>query len=88
MRNWFPTWGLHDDRHGAGDWLFSSHLAPNFPDNLNQPNSYSESSQDPPHVILTYTALLSLAILRDDFTQLDRLGIVRFLQACQREDGR
>jgi len=51
------------------------------------PNSYSESSQNPPHVILTYTALLSLAILRDDFTQLDRPGIVRFLQACQREDG-
>ncbi|KAG9315698.1 terpenoid cyclases/protein prenyltransferase alpha-alpha toroid [Chiua virens] len=50
-------------------------------------NLYSESSQDPPHVILTYTALLSLAILRDDFSQLDRKGIIKFLQACQNEDG-
>lgn len=37
---------------------------------------------------MTYTALLSLAILRDDFTELDRSGIVKFLRACQREDGR
>lgn len=41
-----------------------------------------------PHVIMTYTALLSLAILRDDFAGLDRPGIVAFLRGCQREDGR
>ncbi|KAI0927734.1 hypothetical protein AcW1_007107 [Taiwanofungus camphoratus] len=48
-------------------------------------NEYSE--YDTPHLIMTYTALLSLAILRDDFTELDRSGIVKFLRACQREDG-
>jgi len=37
---------------------------------------------------VTYTALLSLAILRDDFKRLDRAGLLKFLRACQREDGR
>ncbi len=37
---------------------------------------------------MTYTAILSLAILRDDFSQLDRPGILRFLKSCQRDDGR
>ncbi|KAF8558261.1 terpenoid cyclases/Protein prenyltransferase [Imleria badia] len=53
---------------------------------VNQTN-YSESSENSPHVILTYTALLSLAILRDDFSQLDRPEIIKFLRACQNEDG-
>ncbi|PCH40384.1 terpenoid cyclases/Protein prenyltransferase [Wolfiporia cocos MD-104 SS10] len=48
----------------------------------------SESSEyDAPHLIMTYTALLSLAILRDDFSQLDRAGILAFLRACQNDDG-
>ncbi|KAF8817049.1 terpenoid cyclases/Protein prenyltransferase [Phlegmacium glaucopus] len=42
---------------------------------------------DTPHIIMTYTAFLALAILRDDFSKLDRSGIVRFLRACQRVDG-
>lgn len=37
---------------------------------------------------MTYTALLSLAILRDDFTRLDRPGLLKYLKACQRADGR
>ena len=37
---------------------------------------------------MTYAALLSLAILRDDFSKLDRPGIVTFLRSCQRHDGR
>lgn len=37
---------------------------------------------------MTYTAILTLAILRDDFEQLDREGILRFLGSCQRQDGR
>ena len=39
-------------------------------------------------MIVTYTALISLAILRDDFTRLDRRGLVTFLRSSQREDGR
>ena len=37
---------------------------------------------------MTYTAFLALAILRDDFSKLDRSGIIRFLRTCQQEDGR
>ncbi|KIK69924.1 hypothetical protein GYMLUDRAFT_34327 [Collybiopsis luxurians FD-317 M1] len=36
---------------------------------------------------MTYTALLTLAILRDDFSRLDKQGIPLLLKACQREDG-
>ena len=43
---------------------------------------------DTPHIIMTYVALLSLAILRDDFSKLERSGIIKLLQTCQREDGR
>ncbi|KAF8964331.1 terpenoid cyclases/protein prenyltransferase alpha-alpha toroid [Flammula alnicola] len=42
---------------------------------------------DTPHIIMTYTALLSLAVLRDDSSRLDRSGLLAFLRACQREDG-
>ncbi|KAI9573515.1 terpenoid cyclases protein prenyltransferase [Boletus coccyginus] len=52
-----------------------------------EPTNYSSSSENSPHIILTYTALLSLAILRDDFSQLDRPGIIKLLHACQGEDG-
>ncbi|KAL7279666.1 hypothetical protein ACG7TL_006073 [Trametes sanguinea] len=45
------------------------------------------SDYDNPHLVMTYTALLSLAILRDDFSKLDRKGILRFLGACQQQDG-
>jgi len=39
-------------------------------------------------LIMTYGALLSLAILRDPFTNLDRPGLVKFLRTCQQDDGR
>lgn len=47
-----------------------------------------ESEFDTPHMIVTYTALVALAILRDDFTRLDRRGLVKFLRSSQKEDGR
>ncbi|KAJ7252752.1 terpenoid cyclases/protein prenyltransferase alpha-alpha toroid [Mycena haematopus] len=40
-----------------------------------------------PHLVMTYTALLTLAILRDDFSKLDRAGLVKFVRACQRDNG-
>ena len=48
----------------------------------------SETEHDAPHIIMTYTALLSLAILRDDFSRLDRPGLIRFLRSCQKPNGR
>jgi len=38
-------------------------------------------------MIATYTALVALAVLRDDFARLDRRGLVTFLGSSQREDG-
>ena len=43
---------------------------------------------EPPHIVMSYTALLSLAILGDDLARLDVAGLVRSVQACQTEDGR
>lgn len=37
---------------------------------------------------MTYTAILSLAILRDGFSRLDRDGLIQFVKACQCDDGR
>ena len=37
---------------------------------------------------MTYTALLSLAILRDDFSRLNRSGLIQLLKSSQNEDGR
>ncbi|KAH7919069.1 terpenoid cyclases/Protein prenyltransferase [Leucogyrophana mollusca] len=45
------------------------------------------SDDNTPAIIVTYTALLSLAILRDDFARLDRPGLLKFLRACQKDDG-
>ena len=55
---------------------------------MHQDNLYSETSESAPQLIMTYTALLSLAMLRDDFSRLDRSGLISFLKACQNEDGR
>ncbi|KAG6850207.1 hypothetical protein H0H93_016386 [Arthromyces matolae] len=43
---------------------------------------------DTPHLIMTYTALLTLAIFRDDFSRLNRKELLTFIRACQRGDGR
>ncbi|KAA1476832.1 terpenoid cyclases/Protein prenyltransferase [Dentipellis sp. KUC8613] len=40
-----------------------------------------------PNMIMTYTAIQSLSILRDDFARLDRPGIIRFIRSCQEQDG-
>jgi len=42
---------------------------------------------DVPHVLMTFSAILSLAILRDDLKRLDRTGLRTFLCRMQRPDG-
>ncbi|GJE97644.1 terpenoid cyclase/Protein prenyltransferase [Phanerochaete sordida] len=49
------------------------------------PGEYAE--YDTPNLIMTYTSILSLAILRDDLSKLDKRGLVQFIRSCQREDG-
>ncbi|KAK7464852.1 geranylgeranyl transferase type-1 subunit beta [Stygiomarasmius scandens] len=65
-----------------------------LPASSQNPSSSSDPSSDPgyeyantPHIIMTYTALLTLSILQDDFSRLDKAGLVRLLRACQRADG-
>ena len=53
-----------------------------------EPDCQAAQDADPPHLIMTYTALLALAILRDDFTRLDRKGLVALLRQTQTKDGR
>lgn len=40
------------------------------------------------NLAMTYTALLNLAILRDDFSQLNKEGVRALLRATQQSDGR
>ncbi|KZV64139.1 terpenoid cyclases/Protein prenyltransferase [Peniophora sp. CONT] len=46
-----------------------------------------EDDTAPGHLIMTYCALLSLAVLRAEFTELNRAGLKRFVSACQGPDG-
>lgn len=43
---------------------------------------------DPPHLAMSYTALLILAVLEDDFTRLDRQAMLECVARCQTADGR
>ncbi|KXN82817.1 Geranylgeranyl transferase type-1 subunit beta [Leucoagaricus sp. SymC.cos] len=87
---------LQREKNGWIDWLwaqqthgkYGSGFRPSPFMAIHPPESKMENSNyDTPHVIMTYTALLALAILRDDFSKLDRSGLITFLRACQREDG-
>ncbi|KAM6494271.1 Terpenoid cyclases/protein prenyltransferase alpha-alpha toroid [Amanita muscaria] len=42
---------------------------------------------DASHMIMTYAAIITLAVLRDDFERLDRPSLIQSLRSCQREDG-
>ncbi|KAJ7149043.1 terpenoid cyclases/protein prenyltransferase alpha-alpha toroid [Mycena crocata] len=45
------------------------------------------SDQDSPHLIMTYAALLSLSMLHDDFSRLNRAGLLKFVASCQNRNG-
>ncbi|KIJ62659.1 hypothetical protein HYDPIDRAFT_114319 [Hydnomerulius pinastri MD-312] len=81
-RQWIWAQQTRSERHGTGFRPGNYMTAIDGPVDV-----YSEKSENPPQIITTYTALLSLAILRDDFTKLDREGIIKFLQVCQNPDG-
>lgn len=51
-------------------------------------NLLQNSSAEPAHIAMTYTAILCLGILRDDFTRFDISGTINFVNACQAIDGR
>ncbi|GAB1520611.1 geranylgeranyl transferase type-1 subunit beta [Rhizoctonia solani] len=53
---------------------------------LPKPNPKA-SVQALPSLIMTYAAILSLAILRDDFSKLDKRALLGFVASCQNTDG-
>ncbi|KAJ3762747.1 terpenoid cyclases/protein prenyltransferase alpha-alpha toroid [Lentinula raphanica] len=83
------------DRESWREWIWEQQISGNDGSGFRPGPFMSGSTQgatahtdyDTPHIIMTYTALLTLAILRDDFSRLDKQGILSFLKACQREDG-
>jgi geranylgeranyl transferase type-1 subunit beta len=85
------------DRQVWREWIWEQQTSGPYGTGF-KPSSYMTSAHGPddieehtecnaPHIIMTYAALSSLAILRDDFSRLDRSGILKFLRACQRKDG-
>lgn len=40
------------------------------------------------NLAMTYTAILNLAILRDDFSRLDRVAVLSHIRSLQQPDGR
>ncbi|KAF9068590.1 terpenoid cyclases/protein prenyltransferase alpha-alpha toroid [Rhodocollybia butyracea] len=85
------------DRESWQEWIWEQHTRGKYGSGFRPSPFMTVSSEverttsytdyDTPHIIMTYTALLTLAILRDDFSQLDKQGILLLLKACQREDG-
>lgn len=53
-----------------------------------RPTPYVWLAKAQGHITMTYTALLNLTILRDDFSRLDKRGIAALLRALQQPDGR
>ena len=41
-----------------------------------------------PHLAMTYSALASLLVLGDDFSKVDRKGIIKSLRHLQKAEGR
>ncbi|KDQ62075.1 hypothetical protein JAAARDRAFT_189449 [Jaapia argillacea MUCL 33604] len=83
-RESWKEWIWEQQAHGKYGTGFkpSSYMTP---EDASVNDEYSEN--DTPHLIMTYTGMLSLAILRDNFDKLDRPGIIKFLRSCQRSDG-
>ncbi|KAI8986274.1 terpenoid cyclases/Protein prenyltransferase [Trametes punicea] len=82
------------EREAWRSWLWEQQISGRYgtgfrPSPYMTPEDFSgnPSEYEEPHLVMTYTALLSLSILRDDFSALDRKGVLRFLGSCQQEDG-
>ncbi|KAE9396109.1 terpenoid cyclases/Protein prenyltransferase [Gymnopus androsaceus JB14] len=83
------------DRESWREWIWEQQTSGKYgagfrpgPFMSTGPSSTSTyTDYDTPHIIMTYTALLTLAILRDDFSRLDKRGMLVLLKSCQREDG-
>lgn len=69
-----------DDDEEVGDGEGGAYISPSS-------TTTADSSLSPPNLIQSYTALLILGILSDDFKRLNRAGLLRFVARCQLDDG-
>lgn len=75
----------HESWHA---WVWEQYAGGGFKPSSYMSSQASDTSPDnTPNIIMTYTALLTLAIFRDDFKRLDRPALLRFIQSCQLDDG-
>lgn len=72
-----------DQRRAYIDWVYAQQL-----DGAHGGGFRGSPAAEQGHLTMTYTALLTLAILRDDFQRLDRGGIKTHVQKMQQKDGR
>ncbi|TBU21837.1 terpenoid cyclases/Protein prenyltransferase [Dichomitus squalens] len=82
------------DRESWKEWFWEQQISSPYgtgfrPSTYMTPEYYNgePSEYDTGHLVMTYTALLCLSILRDDFSNLDRRGILHLLRSCQQPDG-
>ncbi|GAA5949163.1 hypothetical protein JCM3775_001153, partial [Rhodotorula graminis] len=81
QRQGFLDW-VYDQQLPQGGFRGSDSLAAAVADDARAPNDL-----DPPHLIQTYTALVILGLLDDDYARLRRQDLARFIGACQNPDG-
>ncbi|GAA5997900.1 uncharacterized protein JCM10292_006893 [Rhodotorula paludigena] len=72
---------------GFRDWVYEQQLPTGGFRGSDSLASTDTADLDTAHVIQSYTALIVLGILGDDYARLDRPGLLRFVGDCQQEDG-
>lgn len=83
----FSTHISDQERREYTDWIYSQQIP------LENGGGFSSSPHLPhgartANIAMTYTALINLAILRDDFSRLDRDGVIAHVRDLQIKDGR
>ncbi|KAJ7862322.1 terpenoid cyclases/Protein prenyltransferase [Mycena leptocephala] len=72
------------ERTSWQNWIWEQYAAGRYGTGFKPGPFMSRTS---PHIIMTYTALLSLSMLQDDFSRLNRPGLLRFVGSCQNRNG-
>ncbi|PWN46541.1 terpenoid cyclases/Protein prenyltransferase [Violaceomyces palustris] len=84
-----------DERSEFSDWIYDQQIPSSqgggfrgSPAGGDLPSASKEPAAfDTANLAMTYTALLNLAILRDDFSRLDRQGVLAHVKSLQQPDG-
>jgi geranylgeranyl transferase type-1 subunit beta len=76
-----------EERHEYIDWIYDQQLNQDHGGGFCS-SPYLPKSIAKANLAMTYTALLNLAILRDDFKRLNKGAILRHVRSLQQSDGR